>query len=380
MAASRSPVRDADVLAEIARLGTSGLGNAVLLRRIVQALRPAIPFDAFCATTTDPTTNLITDTVTERESASAARGDAITTNYFARVYFEHDLRDTLAMLRGGLMVRRLSDATAGDLARSGRYRLHLQPRHLGPEVYVTFIDRGLWGELHLTREVGSPDFSDRELELLRQVSARAGAGLKSAALRGAAQEQDAPDTPGVLILDRRGRVVSTTANVAGFLRELGRRGADVKNVADLPVVMQVVLAALARSVAPVTDYDRVLVPRLGVRAGSGRWLTLHAALADPTEFRPAERVVVITPSRPREVAWLGLAAYDLSPREEEIVKAVVIGQSTRQIADRLFIAEHTVQRHLSNIFAKVGVRGRRALVKRLFVEQMLPGITNPIED
>jgi DNA-binding CsgD family transcriptional regulator len=57
-----------------------------------------------------------------------------------------------------------------------------------------------------------------------------------------------------------------------------------------------------------------------------------------------------------------------------VVKLVVGGLSTRQISDQLFIAEHTVQRHLSNIFEKVGVRGRRALVKQLFVEQMLPSM------
>ena len=82
--------------------------------------------------------------------------------------------------------------------------------------------------------------------------------------------------------------------------------------------------------------------------------------------------MVISPARPPDIAWLQMAAYDLSPREEEVVKLVVAGQSTRQISDQLFIAEHTVQRHLSNIYEKVGVRGRRALVKHVFFEQVLP--------
>jgi DNA-binding CsgD family transcriptional regulator len=52
----------------------------------------------------------------------------------------------------------------------------------------------------------------------------------------------------------------------------------------------------------------------------------------------------------------------------------VSGLSTKQIGDRLFIAEHTVQRHLSNVFEKVGVRSRRALVKELFFEHLLPSM------
>jgi DNA-binding CsgD family transcriptional regulator len=85
-------------------------------------------------------------------------------------------------------------------------------------------------------------------------------------------------------------------------------------------------------------------------------------------------VVVIGPAHSEEIAWLSMSAYELSPREEEVVRLVVRGLSTKRIADHLFIAEHTVQRHLSNIFEKVGVRGRRALVKHLFVEQVLPGM------
>jgi DNA-binding CsgD family transcriptional regulator len=82
--------------------------------------------------------------------------------------------------------------------------------------------------------------------------------------------------------------------------------------------------------------------------------------------------VVIAPAPPQELMWLSMNAHDLSAREEDIVKLVVGGLSTKQISDRLFIAEHTVQRHLSNIFEKVGVRSRRELVKELFFERLLP--------
>ncbi len=37
-------------------------------------------------------------------------------------------------------------------------------------------------------------------------------------------------------------------------------------------------------------------------------------------------------------------------------------------AAELCIAEYTVQDHLKHIFDKVGVRGRRALVKKLYLE------------
>jgi len=46
----------------------------------------------------------------------------------------------------------------------------------------------------------------------------------------------------------------------------------------------------------------------------------------------------------------------------------------REISGRLYVSEHTVQRHVQNAFEKVGVRGRGELVKRLFFENLLPGL------
>jgi DNA-binding NarL/FixJ family response regulator len=110
-------------------------------------------------------------------------------------------------------------------------------------------------------------------------------------------------------------------------------------------------------------------------AGDQMVVALDLALQIPDlHGRPGETVIVVEPAKPEEVAWLNVAAYGLSPREEEVVRLVVRGLSTKGISKALFIAENTVQRHLSNIFEKVGVRSRRELIKRLFFENLLPGI------
>jgi DNA-binding CsgD family transcriptional regulator len=50
----------------------------------------------------------------------------------------------------------------------------------------------------------------------------------------------------------------------------------------------------------------------------------------------------------------------LTQREREVLALVAVGQSNRQIATVLAISEHTVARHLSNIFDKLGVSSRTA--------------------
>ncbi|MGW4896307.1 LuxR C-terminal-related transcriptional regulator [Kitasatospora sp. NPDC004240] len=53
-------------------------------------------------------------------------------------------------------------------------------------------------------------------------------------------------------------------------------------------------------------------------------------------------------------------AHALSPRELEVLRQVAAGASNRRIATELGISEHTVARHLQNIFAKLDVSSRTA--------------------
>ena len=67
----------------------------------------------------------------------------------------------------------------------------------------------------------------------------------------------------------------------------------------------------------------------------------------------------------------------LNPRELEVLKLVSKGLVNRDIAERLFLSERTVQTHLTNIFHKLNVSSRteavlRALKKGWLLESDLP--------
>jgi DNA-binding CsgD family transcriptional regulator len=48
----------------------------------------------------------------------------------------------------------------------------------------------------------------------------------------------------------------------------------------------------------------------------------------------------------------------LSRRELEVLRLVAAGESNRQIARRLGLSSHTVERHVANLYRKIGARGR----------------------
>jgi ATP/maltotriose-dependent transcriptional regulator MalT len=54
------------------------------------------------------------------------------------------------------------------------------------------------------------------------------------------------------------------------------------------------------------------------------------------------------------------SAHGLTAREQEVLGLVAAGKSNREIAAELVLSEHTVARHLQNIFAKLGVSSRTA--------------------
>jgi len=54
------------------------------------------------------------------------------------------------------------------------------------------------------------------------------------------------------------------------------------------------------------------------------------------------------------------APAGLSPRELEVLRLVAAGKTNKAIAKQLFLSEKTVDRHVSNIFAKTNVASRAA--------------------
>jgi DNA-binding NarL/FixJ family response regulator len=52
--------------------------------------------------------------------------------------------------------------------------------------------------------------------------------------------------------------------------------------------------------------------------------------------------------------------HGLTPRELQVLRLVAAGETNKVIASKLFLSEKTVDRHVSNIFAKLDVSSRAA--------------------
>lgn len=63
--------------------------------------------------------------------------------------------------------------------------------------------------------------------------------------------------------------------------------------------------------------------------------------------------------------------YGLTPRELEVLRLVSTGKTNQQIADELFVAVKTIDRHVANILAKLDVRSRTAATAFAFERDLI---------
>ena len=63
--------------------------------------------------------------------------------------------------------------------------------------------------------------------------------------------------------------------------------------------------------------------------------------------------------------------HGLTRREQQVLRLVAAGETNRGIATELVLSERTVDRHVSNIYAKLGVSSRAAATAYAYEHQLV---------
>lgn len=322
-------------------------GDARALRvAVLEQLHAAISFDAHAWLLTDPVTEVGTAPVADVPWLPELPRQ-IRLKYLTGVNRWTTLRDRAVGL--------LAEDTAGDLGSSLVWRELLVQHGVTDNASVVFRDRfGCWGFLELWRRQGIFSVADAALlsalaaeltPMLRRLQAATFSGSPQPLLPG----------PGVLLLSPDLVVRNQTAETQEYLRLLVP---PAGGQAPVPAGAYNVAAQLLALEAGVDHHP----PTARVHVAGGLWVTLRAARLG--EGTASDIAVTIERTGAGDRADLFARAFGLSHREQELLQCLVEGADTREVAQRLFLSEHTVQDHLKSVFAKTSVRNRRTLLAR----------------
>jgi DNA-binding NarL/FixJ family response regulator len=89
----------------------------------------------------------------------------------------------------------------------------------------------------------------------------------------------------------------------------------------------------------------------------------HAAMRGESFLYPGVASALVRDYLARVRRGERVPATVLTPREDEVIKLIAEGYSSKEIADALTISLKTVERHRSNILGKLGMRDRTDLTR-----------------
>lgn len=346
------------IVRSVKRACSAGLDSLALRREVARRLAPALGFDGHAFSTCDPDTGLTTHTLAEGVPAALGRA------YVERIYPDVSARLSMDMGRRGEFVYSLVEQSPVAREEFGAVGLRDQ---VGASLAS---DGRVYGTWCLMWGNGDPRTMTRARGMLRQIVPHLVRGMRNATLidRGmTAEKSGIPNSPGILVLDSRNRPIVRTPAADTWLADLSDEGFQAAD--QLPLSLLGLVARTRRACADVPSDMQVRV-----RGRSGRWYVMLASLATPDVTGESATVVVVRPAATREMAPILTTLYALSAREREVIAAVARGETTKEIAASLGLSPHTVAEHIERACRKIGVRGRKALVAKIFVDGYAPRV------
>jgi DNA-binding CsgD family transcriptional regulator len=355
------PTARADrVRRQIETLAATGLDTATFAANAFDLLSRAVPFVTACFTTVDPATELAT--------AAFKWGGLDSERDGLWAHLEYEVPDVLhlpELSRRADPASSLAIETEGDLRRSRRHT-DLLDRHfsLRDELRVAFrADGATWGFACLHRDQGSSFYSPAEVEFVGTLSQAFAVGARAGMMVDLAQDAAIDlEGPAVIVIGADDEVVQATIGAQRRVTDLG--GGPI-GATRLPLLLNVLVGAAREFAAGRFP----TVPRARTRTSTGQWVVAHASPLAGRDGHRGDVVITIEEARPPEIVPLVVAAFGLTPREQDVVQLVLQGIDTNEVSRTLHLSAYTVQDHLKSIFAKAGVRSRRELIAKVFYEQ-----------
>ena len=259
--------------------------------------------------------------------------------------------------------------------RTEYYNDFLRPQQIYHKIMVYLGSKEkLQGMIALFRPQGSLDFAEEEVTMLRAISPYIKDALNSIELRKNLElEKNVFDAVvmsmpnSILVFDTSMKLLHMNRRAEELCRTLNGCKAGVEK----PFIPQVLLEdcyALRGELEEHPSGNVVPVKSKLIKALTSNSLVIRSQLFERKGKSENRSFFVVSVEEQNDSRCINETllrdVYRLTDREIEITSKISEGLKNSEIAERLFVSEITVKKHIQNIFEKVFVTNRSALVHK----------------
>lgn len=300
---------------------------------------------------------------------------------YYRTYF-HQF-DPLQLLEGMFNGKRLNTLEAAcsysyDASLSSEYYTDfLKPQKIHHKLIINLVaEREMYGRIVLMRSQGSGRYTEKETRLAKAISPYLAHALahnelrKRVKLRGNILNYiEKQSSMGMILLDERLRVIYINQKAEEILGAFGSSAAGSSGQHRIPALLLKDCREIKASMEGRPD-GYMAIPRKRTFRGLNhtRFATSSKAFDQEPGSGNSLLFMVCIEELPPPMGVNPqhlIESYHLSKREIDVAGLLFSGLKNAEIADKLFISEVTVKKHLQHIYDKVGVNNRTSLINMI---------------
>lgn len=178
-------------------------------------------------------------------------------------------------------------------------------------------------------------------------------------------------SPGILIIDRNGQLRYSNQEVLVLLPNLLETDREGNPQANIPAeILRICTVAKGTTAADENDLPQDITTDCSLMVGGKEQVfSLRAFTVGGIGSNREDGYIMVLIERVVEKHTYNFEKvqndHHLSAREMDVIKSLAQGLSNKEIAEKLFISEHTVKDHLKNIMAKMQVSSRNEILVAL---------------
>jgi DNA-binding CsgD family transcriptional regulator len=301
---------------------------------------------------------------------------------YVRQYKEYfHLFDPIQLIRGSFCKKRVIQLEElidyHSFVSSKFYCDFLRPQKIHHKLYINLHTAGRFqGRIALYRPVKSNKFSEEEVNILRTISPYLAYALDHNDLYINFKLQDnilkvieKTWSMGLILLSDSMRQIYMNQKAKEFCRSLAGNPSTKDIYIHVPPMLLEDCYAIKEELKRCQIDSFILPKHRLIKMGNSEKFYVSSQVLEKGISSEDCRLFMISieeMSESRRIDKLSLKKiYHLTNREMDIVLHIFKGLRNAEIAEKLFVSEITVKKHIQNIFQKAGVKTRTALVHRI---------------